>query len=96
MQVLPQVGVECSDEGATLLCNRYDSDGDGKLSFWEFAKIFIALEHKDEIESRLAVKEQGVSAETQQLVRSILQLSLEQEDRIECVRTQISRDVPAA
>jgi len=64
VQVLPQVGVEYSEQGTTLLCNRYDSDGDGKLSFWEFANIFIALEHKDEIESRLAVKEQSVSAET--------------------------------
>ena len=30
---------------ADLLLARFDADGDGKLSFWEFSNIFLPLDH---------------------------------------------------
>ena len=33
----------CTKDEAKLLIKRYDSDGDGKLSFWEFANIFLPI-----------------------------------------------------
>ena len=33
-----------SPSEAELLVARYDADGDGKLSFWEFSNIFLPLD----------------------------------------------------
>jgi hypothetical protein len=37
-----------------LLVSRYDADGDGKLSFWEFSNIFMPIkpELRQVIEAR--------------------------------------------
>ena len=40
---LQRIGCACTKDEAKLLIKRYDSDGDGKLSFWEFANIFLPI-----------------------------------------------------
>ena len=43
-QGLRQLGIAISQGDAQLLVKRYDSDQDGKLSFWEFANMFMPVE----------------------------------------------------
>lgn len=42
---LNSLGIAMSSPNeAQLLVSRYDADGDGKLSFWEFSNIFLPLD----------------------------------------------------
>ena len=52
-----RLGVKCSIEQAQLVVDRYDSDRDGKLSFWEFSNSLLPIEtqSRDMLERRKAV-----------------------------------------
>ena len=41
---LSKMCITVSPETSLLLVSRYDADGDGKLSFWEFSNIFYPLD----------------------------------------------------
>ena len=68
---LNEIGCACTNQEAKLLIERYDADGDGKLSFWEFANMFMPIDEKlrQELETRKNTPDLGDSGD---LVRKLL------------------------
>lgn len=56
MDGLHRLGVRCESRDVHLLMARYDSDMDGRLGFWEFAKMFLPTDPRlsREVEARRA------------------------------------------
>lgn len=50
-------GVICSLTEADLIINRYDSDGDGKIGYWEFANMVLTCDPvlREEIDRRVPI-----------------------------------------
>jgi hypothetical protein len=83
---LERMGIQIDNDDATLLVSRYDSDGDGKLGFWEFSNIFMPNDNliRDDLERRKA--EWDISASTKELVRRVLRKVVDSEQMIESIR----------
>lgn len=41
-----RMGLSCDLADAKLVTARYDADEDGRLSYWEFANMFLPVETK--------------------------------------------------
>lgn len=82
----------CDVKGVSLVIERYDSDRDGKLSFWEFSNALLPLEplSRDEIERRKAVWEVGY--ETKEVLRRVFRKMIDTESRMESIRQKIKRE----
>ena len=59
---------------AELLVQRYDSDEDGKLSYWELSNLFLPVgqEARNAVLERKSSKQDGLSKEGTDLVREFL------------------------
>ena len=72
-----------------LFFDRYDSDQDGKLGFWEFSNSILPIDirQRDDIENR----QQGyeMSFETKILFKRVLSKAIELEVQVEKVRTRV-------
>jgi hypothetical protein len=66
-----------------MLIDRYDSDRDGKVSFWEFSNSLLPLDGalRDEIERRKPIWD--ISYETKDALRSLFRRLLDGEVAIE-------------
>ena len=69
-----------------MVIDRFDSDRDGKLSFWEFSNILLPLDPiaRDEIERRKAIWEIGY--ETKDAVRRVFRKIVDAECQVEAIR----------
>ncbi len=75
-----------------MVIDRFDSDRDGKLTFWEFSNALLPIDPlaRDDIERRKAVWE--ISYETKETLRKILRKVLDTEISIESLRVRISKE----
>jgi hypothetical protein len=86
---LERLGVTCNIEDVSLVIDRYDSDRDGKLSFWEFSNALLPIDamSRDEIERRKAVWDVGY--ETKEILRRVFKKIIDGESRMESIRQRI-------
>jgi len=87
---LNNLGIALAKGDAKLLCQRYDADGDGKLSFWEFANIFLPLDDRlrQSLESR-KVQNQAISSDIRHLIKRVLNRAINAEVMTEDIRLKI-------
>lgn len=78
-----------------LFFDRYDSDQDGKLGFWEFSNALLPIDirQRDELENR----QQGyeMTYETKGLFKRALAKAIECEVQAEKVRTRVKQNLGA-
>lgn len=69
-----RLGVTCNETDARLVISRFDSDEDMRLSFWEFANMFLPIEStlRDDVERRSRTANYELSAETRLLLKNLL------------------------
>jgi hypothetical protein len=86
---LERLGVSCDISDVNLVIDRYDSDRDGKLSFWEFSNALLPIDpiSRDEIERRKAVWEVGY--ETKEVLRRVFKKIIDTESRMESIRERV-------
>jgi hypothetical protein len=72
-----------------MIIERYDSDRDGKISFWEFSNALLPIDtvSRDEVERRKPIWE--LSFETKELLRRIFRKIVDGEILIENLRRRI-------
>lgn len=89
---LNNLGVEACRADVRLLINRYDADGDGKLSYWEFANIFLPVDDKMRaaLEAR-KVGEQKMVNDARHLVKRLLSRVLNAEAMVEAIRLAVKQ-----
>jgi Ca2+-binding EF-hand superfamily protein len=88
---LERIGVVCDIADTKLLVERYDSDKDGKLGFWEFSNALLPIDAmaRDDLERRKAVWDIGY--ETKELLRRTFRKLVDTECIIESLRQRIAR-----
>lgn len=67
------------------MSHRYDSDQDGRLSFWELFNIFMP----SDLRLQLTIEQRHpatLSTQTQQTMRAVLQTVIATEERVERIR----------
>lgn len=71
--------------------NRFDTDEDQSLNFWEFANAFLPIEqrYREDLERRLAVWD--ISPQTKDNVIALLELILDSEKQAEGLRQRLHR-----
>lgn len=78
-----------------LFFDRYDSDQDGKLGFWEFSNSLLPIDirQRDDLENR----QQGyeMTFETKTLFKRVLSKAIELEVQVEKVRTRVKQNLGA-
>lgn len=86
---LERLGVSCDITDVNLVIERYDSDKDGKLSFWEFSNALLPIDpiSRDEIERKKAVWE--VSYETKEVLRRVFKKIIDTENKMESIRQKV-------
>jgi hypothetical protein len=76
-----------------LLFERYDSDQDGRLGFWEFSNALLPVDirQRDELENR----QQGyeMSFETRTLFKRVLAKAIEVEVQFEKIRSRVKSNL---
>lgn len=88
---LEKLQVPCELSDARMLIDRYDSDKDLKLGFWEFSNALMPINAplRDEIERRRAVFD--ISPPTLELLRKTFRKLIDTESMIEAIRQRLSR-----
>lgn len=83
---MERLGVVCDVKEIGMVIDRYDSDRDGKLSFWEFSNALLPIDSlvRDEIERRKANWE--VSYETKEVLRRVFRKIIDTEGIMENLR----------
>jgi hypothetical protein len=89
---LERLGVVCDVADAKLVVDRYDSDKDGRLGFWEFSNALLPIDTlmRDDLERRKAVWELGY--ETKELLRRAFRKIVDAECMLESIRQRINRE----
>jgi len=89
---LERLGVVCDIADAKLLVERYDTDKDGRLGFWEFSNAFLPIDPilRDDLERKKAVWEVGF--ETKEIIRRAFRKLIDAESMVESMRQRISRE----
>lgn len=89
---MERLGVQADLIDAKLIVERFDTDRDNKLGFWEFSNMFLPIESiiRDEVERRKAIWDIGF--ETKELIRRLLRKMLDAESLIENIRQRIGRE----
>lgn len=66
-----RMGLSCDLADAKLVTARYDADEDGRLSYWEFANMFLPVEtkYRDELEYRRPVTRNGMDQHTKSMMK---------------------------
>ena len=86
LAAMERLGLTCDAADAGLLVARYDADEDGRLSYWEFANMFLPLdpESRKDLEFR---KPQGpMNQTTHSMFKSVLRGVLNAEGMAESIR----------
>jgi hypothetical protein len=88
---LEKLGVPCELSDARMLIDRYDSDKDLKLGFWEFSNALMPIHSplRDEIERRRAIFD--MSTVTLDLLKKTFRKLIDTESMIEGIRQRIER-----
>lgn len=83
---LERLGVVCELSDVQLLVDRYDSDKDSRLSFWEFSNSLLPMDSlsRDDLERRKAVWDIGY--ETKELMRRTFRKLIDAECMVESIR----------
>ena len=78
-----------------LFFDRYDSDHDGKLGFWEFSNCLLPFEirQRDELENRQQAYE--MTHETKLLFKRVLAKAIEIEVSCEKLRSRVKQNLGA-
>ena len=89
---LERLGVVCDVADAKLVVERYDSDKDGRLGFWEFSNTLLPIDTllRDDLERRKAQWELG--HETKELLRRAFRKIVDAECMLESIRQRINRE----
>lgn len=89
---LNKLSISANAQDAALLAARYDADNDGKLTFWEFANIFLPLDERARsvLENRTAPRAQPLTDDAKHLVKRILARALNGEAMVEEIRRGIA------
>ena len=87
-----RLGIVCSVDEVQMYIERYDSDRDKKLGFWEFSNSLLPVETlvRDDLERRRAQFE--LSYETKELLRRTFRKLLDAESIVENLRQRIARE----
>jgi hypothetical protein len=93
---LNRLNINADPRYMTLVFNRYDSDGDGRLGLWEFSNQLLPTESsiRDEVEQRDAAYE--LSFETREYLINVLRKCIDVEVEIEMIRARISSSLDTA
>lgn len=83
---MEKFGVVLDESDAKLVVDRYDSDKDGRLGFWEFSNILLPIDTlmRDDLERRKAIWE--ISSETKDLMRKAFRKIIDAECILEGMR----------
>lgn len=86
---LERLGVICDLKEVQMIIDRYDSDRDGKISFWEFSNALLPIDSlsRDDVERRKPQWE--LSFETKELLRRVFRKIVDGEILIENLRKRI-------
>lgn len=89
---LERLGVVCDVADAKLVVDRYDSDKDTRLGFWEFSNALLPIDTlmRDDLERRKAVWDLG--HETKELLRRAFRKIVDAECMLESIRQRINRE----
>ena len=91
---MERLGLTCDLADATLLTARYDADEDGRLSYWEFANMFLPGQAK--ARSELSARKPGpVSDQTYSMFKAMLRAVLNAEAMCENLRQKLQTGVSA-
>lgn len=68
---------------------RYDSDQDGRLSFWEFSNALLPVDirYRDDVEQRQQAYE--MSVQTRDIFKRVLRRAIDMEMQIEALRVKV-------
>lgn len=66
-----RMGLSCDLADAKLVTARYDADEDGRLSYWEFANMFLPVEtkYRDDLEYRRPITRNGMDQHTKSMMK---------------------------
>lgn len=80
---------------AMLLFQRYDSDEDGRLGFWEFSNILLPIDvrMREDVECRYIDHE--MTADTTHLLKGLLKRLVDTETQVERIRSKLSKHMPS-
>jgi Ca2+-binding EF-hand superfamily protein len=83
---MERIGVVASPGDMQLFVERYDSDKDGKLGFWELSNSLMPIDplHRDDLEKRKAVWDLGF--ETKEILRRVFRKLIDAEAMLESMR----------
>ena len=89
---LERLGVICEISDLRLFVERYDSDRDQRLGFWEFSNSLLPVDSliRDDIERKKAQFE--MSYETKELLRRVFRKLIDAENVVEHLRQRIARE----
>lgn len=87
-----RLGVVCDEDDVKMYIERYDTDRDMRLGFWEFSNSLMPVETliRDDLERRRA--QFDFSFETKELLRRTFRKLIDAESMIENIRQRISRE----
>ena len=73
----------------SLFFQRYDSDQDGKLGFWELSNALLPIDIRcrDELENRQQAFDMGY--ETKEIFKRVLQRCIDGEIQVEAIRKKV-------
>lgn len=96
IQGFERLGITCDQADARLVVSRFDGDEDMRLSFWEFANMFLPIEAtlRDNMERRNRSRDYGMSAETRLLMKTLIRQSIDAECMIESIRQSVEKSMP--
>ena len=94
LAAMERLGLTCDAADAGLLVARYDADEDGRLSYWEFANMFLPGEPKlrKELSARKATP---MSEQTYSRFKAMLRAVLNAEAMSENLRQKLQVNVSA-
>jgi hypothetical protein len=90
-----RMGLSCDLSDAKLVTARYDADEDGRLSYWEFANMFLPVEtkYRDELEFRRPVNRNGIDQHTRSMFKQVLRVILNSEAMVENIRQRAQQNL---
>merc|ERR1712166_1707183 len=88
------MGLSCDLSDAKLVTARYDADEDGRLSYWEFANMFLPVEIEIRKELEFRPRQTRFGDNTINLFKATLRAHLTTETLVESIRQRLGFNVP--
>jgi hypothetical protein len=88
------MGLSCDLSDAKLVTARYDADEDGRLSYWEFANMFLPVETEIRKDLEFRTRQARFDGNTLNLFKSVLRAHLTTETLVESIRQRLGFNVP--